>query len=194
MRAKLPMLPKMLAGGLLVAGLAVPAAMTAWAAPQYGQAPPAAAPAPMPSHESEAQPGEMAPKPGAEAQHPNKLRDLIKGKEDQPAETVFKNVQVLKGLSVGHFMDAMEGFNHALGTNCRKCHDTENFSSDDKKDKKIAREMVQMTQGINEKYIKAMPDLDKDAHVGCFTCHHGQSHPNAQPKESTEKSQEKPQG
>ena len=40
----------------------------------------------------------------------------------------------------------MEGFSHALGTNCKKCHDTENFASDDKNEKKIAREMIQMTK------------------------------------------------
>jgi hypothetical protein len=190
MRAVFPKrLPKLMAGGLLLAGLAV-AAVPAASTPQYGQAPPA--PAPMPSHEAEGQPGAMEAKPGAEAPHPNKLRDLIKGRENEPAETVFKNVKVLKGLPAGHFLDAMEGFSHALGTNCKKCHDTENFASDDKEAKKVAREMVRMTEDINEKYIKAMPEMDKDAHVGCFTCHHGQSNPNARPKADAEKAPEKP--
>jgi hypothetical protein len=180
--------PKLMAGGLLLAGLAV-AALPAASAPQYGQAPPA--PAPVPSHEPEGQPA-MDAKPGAEAPHPNKLRDLIKGRENEPAETVFKNVKVLKGLPAGHFLDAMEGFSHALGTNCKKCHDTENFASDDKEGKRVAREMVRMTEDINEKYIKAMPEMDKGAHVGCFTCHHGQSNPNARPKADAEKAPEKP--
>jgi hypothetical protein len=122
------------------------------------------------------------------------LRDSIKGREDQPAETVFKNIKTLKGVPAGRFLDAMEGFSHALGTNCKKCHDTENFASDDKKEKNIARDMVRMTQDINEKYIKPMPGMDSGSHVGCFTCHHGQSNPNARPKGTTEKESEKPKG
>lgn len=181
---------KLMAGGLLLAGLA---ALPILASPQYGQTqPPPPAPAPMPSHDAEKQAGAMDAKPATEAPHPNKMRDLIKGHENEPAETVFKNVQTLKGVPAGRFLDAMEGFSHALGTNCKKCHDTENFASDDKKEKKVAREMVRMTQDINEKYIKPMPELDKDSHVGCFTCHHGQSNPNARPKGTTEKEPEKP--
>jgi hypothetical protein len=201
MRAKQHRLPKLMAGGLLVAGLAVTAAVTAAvpaaAAPQYGPAPTAPpapqAPAPMPSHEAEAQAGAMATKPATEAPHPNRMRDLIKGKEDQPAETIFKNVRILKGVPAGKFLDTMEGFSHALGTNCKKCHDTENFASDDKKEKKAAREMIQMTQDINDKYLKAMPEMDRGSYVGCFTCHRGQSNPNARPKGSTDKAPEKPQ-
>jgi hypothetical protein len=120
------------------------------------------------------------------------MRDLIKGKEDQPAETIFKNVRILKGVPAGKFLDTMESFSHALGTNCKKCHDTENFASDDKKEKKAAREMIQMTQDINDKYLKAMPEMDRGSYVVCFTCHRGQSNPNARPKGTTE-AIEKPQ-
>jgi hypothetical protein len=182
--------PKLMAGGLLLAGLA---ALPLLASPQYGQTPaPSATPAPMPSHEAEKQAGAPEGKPAAEAPHPNKMRDLIKGHENEPAETVFKNVKILKGVPAGRFLDAMEGFSHAHGTNCKKCHDTENFASDDKKEKNIARDMVKMTQDINEKYIKPMPGMDSGSFVGCFTCHHGQSNPNARPKGTSEKAPEKP--
>jgi hypothetical protein len=172
----------LVSGGLLLAGLAaVPALSTPQAAQPPAPAESAAPPA-MPSHE--ATPPAAAPAaPGdLPLAHPNTLRKLIAGRENEPAEKVFKNVQVLKGLPAGHFLDAMEGFSHALGTNCKKCHDTENFASDDKEEKKTARGMVTMTRDINEKYIKTMPGLDQEAHVGCFTCHHGQSNPNARPK------------
>jgi hypothetical protein len=198
MRAEFPKasflkaLPRLMAGGLLLAGLA---ALPLLASPQYGQtpAPSAPPPAPMPSHEAERQAGAPEARPAAEAPHPNKMRDLIKGHENEPAETVFKNIKTLKGVPAGRFLDAMEGFSHALGTNCKKCHDTENFASDDKKEKNIARDMVKMTQDINEKYIKPMPGMDSGSHVGCFTCHHGQSNPNARPKGTTETAPEKPQ-
>jgi hypothetical protein len=171
--------PKLMAGGLLLAGLAVPALST----PQYGgQAP--AAPAPMPSHEPERQPPAVDAKPGAgpQQEHPNPIEKLIAGRENEPAETVFKNIQVLKGLPAGRLLDTMRAFSGSLGTNCKKCHDTENFASDDKEEKKVARGMVQMTRGINEQYIRTMPGLDKDAAVSCYTCHHGKSHPASRPE------------
>jgi hypothetical protein len=44
---------------------------------------------------------------------------------DQPqmAENVFKNVQVLKGIPVDEFMDAMGMFASSLGYDCASCHD-----------------------------------------------------------------------
>ena len=38
------------------------------------------------------------------------------------AEEVFKNVQVLKGIPVGEFMDTMGFFSASLGSNCVHCH------------------------------------------------------------------------
>lgn len=173
--------PKLMAGGLLLAGLALPALSN----PQYGQARPAPAtattpaPDPMPSHPTAQQSytpdAQPAPRPGS-------VRDLIKGRENEPAEKVFKNIQLLKGVPAGRFLDAMEGFSNALGTKCKECHDTENFASDDKDEKKVARGMIQMTKGINEQYIKTMPGLDHDAFVSCYTCHHGKTHPAGRPE------------
>jgi hypothetical protein len=168
-------IPKLIAGGLLAAGLAAAPALSS---PQASQAPaPQAAPAPMPSHEPEPAPAAGSREPA----RPNPLRKLIAGHENEPAETVFKNIQVLKGVPAGRFLDTMEGFSHALGTNCKKCHDTENFASDDKEEKKSARGMVTMTRDINEKYIKTIPGMDSGSFVSCNTCHHGQSNPNANP-------------
>jgi len=164
-------LPKLMAGTLLLAGLAVPALST----PQSGQAP-APSPSAMPSHDTK-------PAAGAEqAPRPNPLEQMVKGRENEPVENVFKNIQVLKGLPAGRLLDTMRGVSAALGTNCKKCHDTENFASDDKDDKKIARAMIQMTKGINEQYLKTMPGLDQDAAVSCYTCHHGKSHPASKPE------------
>jgi hypothetical protein len=168
-------LPSLLAGGLLIAGLA---AAPAFSTPQSSQTPPA----PAGDAKPKAAPSQGQSQGQSQAPRPNPLRQLIAGKEDQPAETIFKNIQALKGVPAGRFLDTMEGFSHALGTNCKKCHDTENFASDDKDDKKVARHMIAMTRDINEKYVKTMPGLDSDAFVSCNTCHHGQSHPNAKPQ------------
>src|SRR6476661_9456280 len=98
-------LPKLMAGGLLLAGLAVPALSTPQSNSQSGQAP-APAPSAMPFHDSgqtpAAAPSESKPAAGAEqAPRPNPLEQMIKGRENEPVETVFKNIQVLKGLPAG---------------------------------------------------------------------------------------------
>ena len=181
-------LPKLIAGGLLLAGLAVPALST----PQYGRpADPEPEVVPMPSHDTGQQPPAAAPSPeskpatGAEqAPRPNPLEQLIKGRENEPVEAVFKNIQVLKGLPAGRLLDTMRAFSGALGTNCKKCHDTENFASDAKDDKKVARGMIQMTKGINDQYLKTMPGVGQDTVVSCYTCHHGKSHPASKPGSS----------
>jgi len=38
------------------------------------------------------------------------------------AETVFKNVQVLKGIPVNEFMGTMGIFSASLGMSCEDCH------------------------------------------------------------------------
>ena len=175
----------LIAGGLLVAGLAAAAAgAPGMPAPQE---PPAVAPAPMPAHPADPSAAYLPVPPAPDPHRDSPLHKMIAGHESEPAETIFKNVKVLKGLTVKQFMDTMDGFSHALGTNCKKCHDTENFASDDKEEKTAARGMVTMTRDINEKYLKTMPGLDKGAHAGCFTCHHGQVNPNARPKEGAPK-------
>src|SRR5712692_11046649 len=43
----------------------------------------------------------------------------------QMAEDVFKNIQVLKGISVDEFMATMGFFSASLGFNCTDCHISE---------------------------------------------------------------------
>src|SRR5258706_12320131 len=43
----------------------------------------------------------------------------------QTSDTVFKNVQVLKGIPVDQFMDAMGMFSASLGYDCSSCHSTD---------------------------------------------------------------------
>src|SRR4051794_9414826 len=118
----------LISGGLLVAGIAAAAAPGAPGMPAP-QEPPAAAPAPMPAHPADPAAAYLPALPDPHRDSP--LHKMIAGHESEPAETIFKNVKVLKGLTVKQFMDTMDGFSHALGTNCKKCHDTENFASDD---------------------------------------------------------------
>jgi len=97
------------------------------------------------------------------------------------AEDVFKNVQVLKGISVAEFMDTMGFFSSSLGLNCTGCHTAESLSSwgkyadDDVPRKRISRTMVQMVNAINKN------NFGGRRAVTCVTCHRGSSAPKVIP-------------
>ena len=77
------------------------------------------------------------------------MRDIA-GKEDQPAGTVFKNVQVLKDMPAGKFVTLMDStWGRALGRNCTDCHVANQWSSDSLGRKKTARMMAGMVEAIN---------------------------------------------
>jgi hypothetical protein len=92
---------------------------------------------------------------------------------------VFKNIQSLKGVPAGQLLTIMDtGFRPALGVKCSFCHDPQNWASDDKDEKKVAREMMRMTHDINDKYLKTIKGLDSDKPaVNCTTCHRGEQKP-----------------
>jgi hypothetical protein len=107
------------------------------------------------------------------------LRAEIKGRGKEPAEAVYKNIQILKGKPAGVILSIMEiAYNKSLGVRCNYCHDLKDWASDAKKQKGIARQMSGMVHDINEKYIKSIDGL-KSEHpaVNCTTCHRGQEIP-----------------
>ena len=75
----------------------------------------------------------------------------------EKAEDVFKNVKVLKGISVKEFMDTMGFFAASTGLNCADCHvseeDWDAYAKDDRPQKLTARRMVVMVNGINRSYF-----------------------------------------
>lgn len=79
----------------------------------------------------------------------------------------------------------IDGFEDDLGVSCNFCH-AENkethkpdYASDEKPEKEIARAMMRMTIGINEKYFELKQPMIGDSMlvVTCGTCHHGTPHP-----------------
>ena len=92
------------------------------------------------------------------------------------AEAFFKNVQVLKGIPVDEFMDAMGMFSASLGYDCVSCHSAEIYKTRDAfaistAPIQRARGMIAMVNAINRSYFGGEP------RVSCFTCHHGQDRP-----------------
>jgi hypothetical protein len=90
--------------------------------------------------------------------------------QPQMAENVFKNIQVLKGIPVDEFMDAMGMFASSLGYDCASCHDQAIHNTRDAfaittPTITRARQMVAMVNTINKNFFKGEP------RVTCFTCH-----------------------
>jgi len=104
----------------------------------------------------------------------------IAGRENQPAESVFKNIKILKGVPAGRLVNIMNmGFGRSLGVSCGFCHVPGKWDLDDKQEKNTARLMFAMVQTINRDYISKVP-VDSGAPrpmVSCFTCHRGNPRP-----------------
>jgi photosynthetic reaction center cytochrome c subunit len=92
------------------------------------------------------------------------------------ATTEYKNVQVLKDLSVDQFNRVMLSITEwvAPEQGCAYCHaEGEDLSSDKLFTKVVSRRMLQMTRTINTAWKAHVADTG----VTCFTCHRGQPIP-----------------
>lgn len=103
----------------------------------------------------------------------------IKGHETEPAGTVFKNVQFLTKTPAQTFLVIMNvGYSRALGVTCTHCHNESDFSSDEKRPKRAAREMQVLHRSINDQ-LQKMQNLQPrpDHFINCTTCHRGMLDP-----------------
>jgi hypothetical protein len=97
----------------------------------------------------------------------------------QLSDEVFKNVQVLKGITVNEFMGTMGIFSAALGMSCEDCHKADdsnwaNFAIDNSR-KRMARAMITMMAGINK------TNFGGRQMITCYTCHRGSDKPRTTP-------------
>lgn len=108
-----------------------------------------------------------------------KLREQIKGRETEPAEKVFKNMQMLKQMPARRLLAVMEmGYARSLGVNCTHCHVPEKWEAEDKPQKQIARDMWAMMGTINTQLLKNVKNLKSETPtINCTTCHRGQIKP-----------------
>jgi photosynthetic reaction center cytochrome c subunit len=86
------------------------------------------------------------------------------------AEEVFKNVQVLKGISVKEFLETMGFFAASTPYGCGACHGYTTGGSwesyaEDTPMKKTTRKMIRMMDAINRTYFKGARGLS------CYSCH-----------------------
>jgi hypothetical protein len=105
----------------------------------------------------------------------------IAGRENEPAERVFKNVKQMGSAPARTFLTIMNGgYARALGVRCTHCHVEGDYASDDKRPKRAAREMAVMHRMINQELAK-MDNLatpkDQNRAINCSTCHRGTVRP-----------------
>ena len=93
----------------------------------------------------------------------------------QTAESVFKNIQVLKGIRSDQLIPTMRFITASLGVECSYCHVPEHFDQDDKKPKQIARDMMRMMLSIDQNSFAGYRE------VTCYTCHRGSLKPEGVP-------------
>ncbi len=113
------------------------------------------------------------------AKHVASVMELIKGKEKLPVDSVFKNLKIFKGMPAENLVRIMDmGWSRALGVSCGHCHNTQDWASDEKKQKDITRSMGKMTGKINNELLKEITGLTgPNPIVNCTTCHRGQVKP-----------------
>jgi|HubBroStandDraft_6_1064221.scaffolds.fasta_scaffold11030_2 photosynthetic reaction center cytochrome c subunit len=87
------------------------------------------------------------------------------------AEQAYKNIQILKGVPAGQVIPAMQFITASLGVECSYCHVENHFDKDDKKPKKVARDMMQMMFALNK------DNFEGHREVTCYSCHHGAPNP-----------------
>lgn len=106
----------------------------------------------------------------------------IAGHENEPAEQVFMDIRIesLKKVPAAQFVGIMKGgYAKGLGVACTHCHVESDFSSDEKRPKRAAREMAAMHRMIN-KQLREMKELEDPADqraINCSTCHRGSIDP-----------------
>lgn len=115
----------------------------------------------------------------------------------------FKNLHILpKDISEEALDSVMHHFTKSLGVKCNYCHvwNNENkkmdFASDAKPEKLIARKMMLMSIDINKNhFVEIEESMDSSfskpqdtasvkymlRYVTCYTCHHGNPHPDNTP-------------
>ncbi len=98
---------------------------------------------------------------------PPQLPPTVANMKGKTAGQFYKNVKVLNNIPADEILPVMEYFITALGVGCPYCHTIGKFDLDDKREKKVARNMMKMTLALNSTVF------DGKREITCFTCHRG---------------------
>jgi hypothetical protein len=87
-----------------------------------------------------------------------------------------KNLKFL--AADGDLIDAMRGFNEALGVQCSYCHVAGDFAADSNPRKGTARTMIAMVRQLEASFPSTGGVFPRGYHeVDCVTCHRGKAKP-----------------
>ena len=91
------------------------------------------------------------------------------------ARDVYKNLQVLTDLDVAQLGQVMAAQANWIAPKeqCAYCHNVDDYASDEKYTKVVARRMIQMTRDINVNWQGHVKEIG----VTCYTCHRGRAVP-----------------
>jgi photosynthetic reaction center cytochrome c subunit len=100
------------------------------------------------------------------------------GEQAQMAETVYKNIQVLRGIPADQFLETMGMMAASTGLNCTHCHggydyNVGTYASDAIELKLTARKMIVIMNTINQSFFGGLQA------VTCWTCHQGEQIPHS---------------
>jgi hypothetical protein len=142
----------------LLAAVLFSAAVSAQDPPTQAPTAPATTPAPIP-----------APIDAAARQKEllNSIRERIKDRENEPAETVFKNIELLRGKPASRLPGMMSALTGLIGVPCSTCHVAGRWESDELAPKQTARRHFKMQADLNRDYFAGANA------VSCWTCHRG---------------------
>jgi photosynthetic reaction center cytochrome c subunit len=107
----------------------------------------------------------------ANAEALDRVKRAVTGHETDPAETVFTNIEILKGKPASRLPGMMEALTGLIGVDCVYCHVEGNFASDDKPAKRTARKHFALIARLNRE------EFGGQNKVSCWTCHHGKPIP-----------------
>jgi hypothetical protein len=105
------------------------------------------------------------------------VQKMITGREDEPAETVFKNIEILKGKKASRLPGMMSALTGLLGVDCAHCHTPREWEKETPA-KQTARKHFDMLKLVNTQL-----ELQTNG-VTCWTCHRGQAQPEAPPSDA----------
>ena len=109
--------------------------------------------------------------------HVKEINQMIKGKEDMEADSVYKNLLYIGGFKASILPLVMNKWSIALGVTCGHCHENGKWESDIKPEKLIARKMAKMSSVIND-YLKTIKEIQNPhAVINCASCHRGHLKP-----------------
>lgn len=93
------------------------------------------------------------------------------GKENLPAEQVFKNIEILKGQPASRLPKMMKALKGLLGVDCTHCHVQDAWEKEEPPAKLTARRMFRMVGNVSQRYF------DGKNEITCWTCHRGEPKP-----------------